>query len=70
MISFFQQQTKGMATPDTRLVDATNDAGETALMRAMSVGKIPVVKTLLDELSDPFVQVLANLCHHITILHS
>lgn len=33
VMAFFNQQTKGMLTPEKRLVDATNNAGETALLR-------------------------------------
>jgi hypothetical protein len=35
VMAFFNQQTKGMLTPEKRLVEAQNNAGETALLRGM-----------------------------------
>ena len=52
VMAFFNQQTKGMLTPEKRLVDSTNNAGETALLRAVPTGCMPVIKALLDEKSD------------------
>jgi hypothetical protein len=42
VMGFLIQQTRGMLNPTTRLVDSTNNAGETPLLRAMAVG-VPVV---------------------------
>lgn len=52
VMAFFNQQTRGMLTPEVRLVDSTNNAGETGLLRAVSAGCVPVIKALLDEKSD------------------
>jgi ankyrin repeat protein len=52
VMAFFNQQSKGMLTPELRLVDAVNTAGETGLQRAAATGCMPVIKALLDEKSD------------------
>jgi ankyrin repeat protein len=56
VLGFLFQQTRGFLNPDTRLVESRNSSGETPLLRAAGVGKIPVVKWLLDDGSDPFVR--------------
>ena len=56
VLNFLNQQTKGMLNSDTKLIDALNISGETPLLRACTIGKISVVKALLDQSSDPFVQ--------------
>jgi ankyrin repeat protein len=66
------QHTKGMLSSDVRLVDSRNEKGETPLLRAMTTGRQSVIRSLLDEGSDPFVRdkkgstifiVLAKYCH-------
>lgn len=52
-LGFILQQTRGMLDASTRLVDSVNTAGETALLRAMVTASPTIVKTLLDEGSDP-----------------
>jgi ankyrin repeat protein len=54
VLGFLLQQSRGHLTPEIRLVDSRNAMGETPLLRAAGMGKIPVVKALLDEGSDPF----------------
>ena len=54
VMGFIYQQAKGQLSPEVRLVDAANLDGETPLLRACYMGKIPIVKALLDEGSDPF----------------
>ena len=57
VLGFLQQQVRSRhnaAQGSRRLVDARNNAGETPLLRAASTGKIPTLKYLLDEGSDPF----------------
>ena len=54
VITFIFGQTKGFYTPEVRLVDTRNNLGETPLLKAATVGKISVVKALLEEGSDPF----------------
>ncbi len=44
VVGFFMQQTKGFLTSSLRVVDSRNHAGETALLRAMTTGVIPVAK--------------------------
>lgn len=44
VIGFFQQQLRGMLTPEVRLVDSRNSSGETPLLRSMSTGQMPVIK--------------------------
>ena len=55
-MSFLNQQTKGMLNPEVKLVDSTNISGETPLLRAATIGKISVVKMLLDLGSDPLIE--------------
>lgn len=55
VMTFIFGQTKGFYTPEVRLVDTRNNQGETPLLKATTIGKISVVKTLLEEGSDPFV---------------
>ena len=52
VMAFFNQQTGGMLTPDKRLVDTTNKAGDTPLLRALPTGCMTVIKALIDEKSD------------------
>lgn len=54
VMGFIYQQARGQLNSETRLVDSTNLDGETPLLRACYVGKIPIIKALLDEGSDPF----------------
>lgn len=56
VMAFFHQQLRGMLTPEIRLVDSVNNAGETPLLRAMSTGQMTVIKALLDEKSNPLVR--------------
>ena len=53
----FSQQTSSVIwfAPNVKLVDIVNDRGETALLRAMTTGKISVIKALLDAGADPFI---------------
>lgn len=44
VMAFFHQQLRGMLTPEIRLVDSVNNAGETPLLRAMSTGQMTVIK--------------------------
>ena len=53
VMGFIYQQAKGKIG-DMRLVDSTNLEGETPVLRACYTGKIPIIKALLDEGSDPF----------------
>ena len=46
VIGFFQQQLRGMLTPDTKLIDSRNHNGETPLLRAMSTGHMIVIKVI------------------------
>jgi hypothetical protein len=55
VMGFFHQQLRGMLTPEIRLVDSINHAGETPLLRAMATGQMAVIKALLDEKSSPLV---------------
>jgi hypothetical protein len=55
VMGFFHQQLRGMLTPEVRLVDSVNHAGETPLLRAMATGQMAVIKALLDEKSNPLV---------------
>ncbi len=43
-MGFMLQRTRGMISPDTRLVDSRNVIGETPLLRALADGRIPVIK--------------------------
>ena len=52
----FSQQTASWFASEVQLVNAANDRGETPLLRAMTTGKIPVIKALLDANADPFVR--------------
>mmetsp|Transcript_8952 Transcript_8952/g.13456 ORF Transcript_8952/g.13456 Transcript_8952/m.13456 type:complete len:728 (-) Transcript_8952:148-2331(-) len=56
VMGFLHQQMKGMLTPEIRLVDSVNNAGETPLLRSMATGQMLVIKALLDEKSDPLVR--------------
>ena len=47
VMAFFHQQLHGMLTPEIRLVDSINNAGETPLLRAMSTGQMSVIKVSL-----------------------
>lgn len=49
VFGFFSQQLKGMFTPDVRLVDSRNNAGETPLLRAMMTGEMTVIKVCVFE---------------------
>ena len=55
-LGFLLQQTRGMLDANTRLVDSVNTAGETALLRAMVTATPSIIKTLLDEGSDPLIK--------------
>jgi ankyrin repeat protein len=44
VMGFFHQQLRGMLTPELRLVDSINNAGETPLLRAMATGQMTVIK--------------------------
>ena len=63
VMGFIYQQSKGRlpsgqhAATDTspaRLVDTTNNDGETPFLKACYNGKVPILRALLDEGSDPF----------------
>lgn len=54
VMGFFNQQTRGMLTPEIRLVDSRNELGETPLLKAATKGVIVVMKALIDEGSDLF----------------
>lgn len=56
VVRFLNQQTKGMLTPDCRLLESRNNNGETPILRSLSSGKISVLKFLLEESCDPFVR--------------
>jgi len=55
-MGFLHEQTKGMLTQDVRLVDSQNNLGETPLLRSIISGKIPIIKALLEDSSDPFIR--------------
>jgi ankyrin repeat protein len=44
VVSFFVQQTRGFFADNVRLLECRNSAGETPLLRAMTVGVIPVIR--------------------------
>lgn len=44
IIGFLVQQTRGFFADNVRLVECRNGSGETPLLRAMSVGAIPVIR--------------------------
>ena len=79
VLGFLQQQgrSKTASSSTSRLVDARNHAGETPLLRAASTGKIPTLKYLLDEGSDPFatdlqgntIFTILTRCGHLWGLH-
>ena len=46
-MGFLQQQGRSRSNSENRLVDSRNGMGETPLLRAASVGKIPVLKVPL-----------------------
>lgn len=79
VLGFLQQQDRSRSStnPANRLVDARNNAGETPLLRAASMGKIPILKYLLDEGSDPFatdlqgntIFIILARCGHLWGLH-
>eukprot|EP01035_Chromulina_nebulosa_P019949 gene19949-25915_t len=57
VLGFINQQTRGLLTPsDLKLIDSRNLSGETPLLRSMYTGRMSVVKTLLDDGSDPFIR--------------
>lgn len=47
VMGFLQQQGRSRSNSENRLVDSRNGMGETPLLRAASVGKIPVLKVPL-----------------------
>ena len=79
VLGFLQQQgrSRTYASSASQLVDARNQAGETPLLRAASTGKIPTLKYLLDEGSDPFatdlqgntIFTILTRCGHLWGLH-
>jgi hypothetical protein len=44
VLGFLQQQGRTRNNSDKRLLDSRNGAGETPLLRAASIGKIPTLK--------------------------
>ena len=79
VLGFLQQQgrSRTFSSSSSRLVDARNQAGETPLLRAASTGKIPTLKYLLEEGSDPFatdlqgntIFTILTRCGHLWGLH-
>lgn len=55
-LGFILQQTRGILNSGTKLVESVNNLGETALLRSMAAASPTIVKTLLDEQSDPLIR--------------
>lgn len=52
VMGFFLQQTRGMLTPEIKLIDSRNNNGETPLLRSVGAGHMIVIKVSIKLLSN------------------